>query len=115
MGRRMAALVCLLAVATTALAAPPRTSPEYEVKAAFIYNFAKFVEWPRGSGADEPFVVTVLGADPFGRALEDALRGKTVAGRPIVLRRAARLDEVGASRILFISDSEEPALASILT
>lgn len=84
------------------------------MKAAFIYNFAKFVEWPQGARADEPFVVTVLGADPFGRALEDALRGKTVEGRPIVLRRAARLDEVGASQILFISGSEAPALASIL-
>lgn len=109
-----AALAGLLAAATTTFAAPPRTSPEYEVKAAFIYNFAKFVEWPHGPQADEPFVVTVLGADPFGQALEDALRGKTVGERPIVLRRAARLDEVGASQILFISGSEEPALASIL-
>ncbi len=110
----MAASVCLLAAATTAQAAPPRTSPEYQVKAAYIYNFAKFVEWPSGSQADEPFVVTVLGADPFGRALEDAVRGKSVNGRPIVLRRAATLEEVGASQILFISDSEQPELPSIL-
>jgi uncharacterized protein DUF4154 len=111
---RVLALIGLLAAATTALAGSPRTSPEYEVKAAFIYNFAKFVEWPRGSQADEPFVVTVLGADPFGRALEDALRDKTVGGRPIVLRRAATVDELGASQIIFISDSERPALPSIL-
>ena len=114
MSTRALAFVCLLAAATTTLAAPPRTSPEYEVKAAFIYNFAKFVEWPQGTGASEPFVVTVLGADPFGRALEDALRGKSVGGRPIVLRRAATLDELGDSQIVFISGSEEPGLASIL-
>jgi hypothetical protein len=98
----------------TASAAPPRASSEYEVKAAFIYNFAKFVEWPSAAGADMPFVVTVLGEDPFGQALEDALRGKSVGGRPIVLRRARALDEVGPSQILFISDSEKPALPSIL-
>jgi hypothetical protein len=56
----------------------------------------------------------VLGADPFGPSLEDALRGKAVGSRPIVLRRAARLEDVGASQILFISGSEQPALASIL-
>jgi YfiR/HmsC-like len=111
---RATAIVCLLGAAATAFAAPPRTSPEYEVKAAFIYNFAKFVEWPSPSASDVPFVVTVLGADPFGQALEDALRDKSVQGRRIVLRRAATIGDVGASQILFISDSEQPALASIL-
>lgn len=72
------------------------------------------MEWPSGSPAEGPFVVTVLGTDPFGQALEDALRGKSVGGRPIVLRRARTVEDVGASQILFISASEEPALASIL-
>jgi hypothetical protein len=56
----------------------------------------------------------VLGADPFGQALDDALRDKSVQGRHIVLRRARTVGDVGASQILFISDSEKPALASIL-
>jgi hypothetical protein len=60
-------------------ARPAEPPTEYEVKAAFIYNFAKFVEWPRETGsAKGVFIVTILGRDPFGDALDDTLRGKTI-------------------------------------
>jgi hypothetical protein len=72
------------------------------------------VEWPEGERSDEPFVVTVLGADPFGDALQDALRGKAVGRRPIVLRLVSRVEDVGPTEILFISGSEEPRLDAIL-
>lgn len=107
------AAACLLAAAAV-LAAPPRAAPDHAVKAAFIYNLAQFVHWPAGDRPDEPFVVTVLGADPIGAALQDALRGRAVGRRPIVLRLAATMDEVGPTQILFISGSEESRLASIL-
>lgn len=98
-------------------AAPePRASSEYEVKAAFLYNFAKFVEWPQDGRLEaEPFVITVLGDDPFGRVLDDTLRGKTVGRSAIALRRAARIEDVGRSEILFISDSERTRLSPILS
>jgi hypothetical protein len=88
---------------------------EYEVKAAFLYNFARFVEWPRDApGEDGAFVVTVLGRDPFGSVLDDTLRGKTIDGKRVVVRRALRSEDVGRSHILFISDSEKDRLPEIL-
>lgn len=88
---------------------------EYEVKAAFLYNFARFVEWPLDApGDDRTFVVTVLGRDPFGRALDETLRGKKIDEKPVVVRRVLRSEEVGRSHIVFISDSEEERLPAIL-
>lgn len=114
----MRAAALLVFLAGSALAASPTadTLPtEYEVKAAFLYNFAKYVEWPRDpQRAAEPFVVTVLGEDPFGSILDDAFEGKAIDHRRIVLRRVTRTEEVGASQILFISHSEAGQLPGIL-
>jgi hypothetical protein len=105
----------LLATARPLATAEAPASSEYEVKAAFIYNFAKFVEWPPDDGAPvRPFVIVVLGKDPFGRSLDDMLRGKTIGGSAIDIRRVARIDDVGRCEILFISDSERTRLAPIL-
>jgi hypothetical protein len=62
---------------------------EYQVKAVFLFNFTQFVSWPRESFADPqaPFVIGILGRDPFGRALDDAVRGEQVGGRPLVIER----------------------------
>jgi uncharacterized protein DUF4154 len=110
---RAVAALCL-ALATVRLAAGAAGPGEYEVKAAFLYNFARFVEWPRAPGPDGEFVVTVLGRDPFGSVLDDTLRGKTIDDKRIVVRRASRPEEVGQSRIVFICDSETERLPSIL-
>jgi hypothetical protein len=94
-------------------AAPPS---EYEVKAACIYNFAKFVEWPAAAqprDGDE-FVITILGEDPFGGLLEETLRGKAVGQRRITVRRAVRAADLGRSQILFVSDSEAGRLSEVL-
>lgn len=109
---RAGAAACLaLAALRFAAAAGPG---EYEVKAAFLYNFARFVEWPRDPQGGEEFVVTVLGRDPFGTVLDDTLRGKTVGEQRIVIRRAERAEEVRGSRIVFICDSEKERLPAIL-
>jgi hypothetical protein len=95
--------------------ATPAGPSEYEVKAAFLYNFARFVEWPRDApGGDRTFVVTVLGRDPFGSALDDTLRGKKIDDKQVVVRRVARSEDVGRSHIVFISDSEKERLPAIL-
>jgi hypothetical protein len=108
------ALVLAAAPATLALAEPQGVG-EYKVKAAFLYNFTKFVEWPDRAFPDAaaPFVVAVLGDDPFGDAL-DVLKGKTAQGRPIVVRRAASLDALGHFHLLFIASSEKSRLWSVL-
>lgn len=106
-------LACLLAAASAS--AQPRQAKEYEVKAAYLYNFARFVDWPEAAFPTEnaPLVVAVLGESPFGPAL-DSLVGKTAKGRPLQVRRARRLDELPGVHLLFIADSERQRLSVIL-
>jgi hypothetical protein len=112
LSRRAAlALVALLAVRPAA--AQPSPPTEYEVRAAFLFHFARFIEWPPATQRDD-FVIAVLGRDPFGETLDRVLAGKTFGTRRIVLRRGATLDELGDVRVLFIANSEKPHLAEIL-
>jgi hypothetical protein len=92
---------------------PPRPS-EYAVKAAFMYNFAKFVDWPADPARRGPFIVGVLGDDPFGVVLDRTLAGKKVQDRPLVVKRMIRVDDVGEADLLFVSSSEDAKLAQIL-
>jgi uncharacterized protein DUF4154 len=112
----LAALVLASATAGAPADAPPAAAAptEYEVKAAFLYNFARFVEWPPESLRAEQFVIVVLGRDPFGAVLDDTVSGKTVGGRPIQVRRASRVDEVRDAQIVFVSASEAPDTPAIL-
>lgn len=91
----------------------PDTVPEYEVKAAMIYNFALFVEWPNGVSSRSPITVGVLGDDPFGPILETTFRGKTAQGRGFQVRRFARLEELQPCEILFIAQSERKRFPEI--
>lgn len=88
---------------------------EYKVKAAFLYNFAKFVEWPDLKNADSsyPFIFGVLGDDPFGSEL-DNIQNKVVAGRPISIKRFASLDDYKPCHILFINIEEKDILKTML-
>lgn len=112
---REVAVASLLFGAPLMAAASAQTPTEYQVKAAFLYNFAKFIQWPSEPPVDEgAFVISILGRDPFGRALDDTLQGKTIDNRKIILRRVSRVEDVGPSQILFISDSERDRLPQIL-
>lgn len=90
---------------------------EYQVKAAFLYNFLKFVEWPAETG-DAPWVIGVLGHDPFGDMLDTTVRGKIVNGRSIEVRRYVKPADVKDCNILFVGREEfeklGPALQPIL-
>lgn len=94
----------------------PREAPEYALKAAFLLNFAKYVEWPPHAfdKPDTPFLVGVLGSDPFGDELERTFRNKTVRGRAFRVQRFRDLRELQRSHMLFISRSEGPRLANVL-
>lgn len=89
---------------------------EYQVKAVFLFNFAQFVDWPSGAFPDSiaPFVIGVLGDDPFGPMLDDAVRGETVRGHPLEVRRFRKIEDVKTCHILFISSSEERHLDAIV-
>lgn len=99
-------------------AAPAAAAPaEYQVKAVFLFNFTQFVDWPAESfpGPDAPFVIGVLGKDPFGSQLDEVVRGETVNKRPLVVERYRSVDEIRNCNILFIGSSELRSLSQILT
>jgi hypothetical protein len=85
---------------------------EYEVKAVYLYQFAKFVRWP-GSGQDV-FPICLLGYDPFGSALNSTVDGESLDGKKLVIRRIASAEQVTGCRILFISSSEHSRVGGIL-
>jgi hypothetical protein len=115
-----AAIAGALLLAAGVPAAAPQAAPrEHDVKAAFLYHFAQLVEWPEAAGAPgDPFVVGVVGPDPFGAALEQALHGKSVRSRPLEVRRFPTVGALGAARpqVLFVAgdaDAVERALAAV--
>jgi len=89
---------------------------EYQVKAAFLYNFAKFVEWPEEAfqNQSEPLMVCVLGEDPFGRAFDDVVAGKKIDGRALAVRRMSDARQAKGCRMLFVSSSEPKSVLSVL-
>jgi hypothetical protein len=89
---------------------------EYKVKAAFIYNFAKFVEWPPQKIGSEsaPLVIGVLGPNLFGDELENALKGRQINGRDIVVRQFDDVEAAKGAHLLFISVNDETKLRKAL-
>ena len=88
-------------------------TPEYGVKAAYLYNFLKFTEWPNNEALTS-FTLCVYGKDPFGGFLDETVRGKQASGLPVLVRRLPGGDErVDGCQILFISSSER--LETVLT
>lgn len=92
-------------------------SKEYQVKAAFLYNFTKFVEWPsqRFTDATAPIVVGILGQNPFGHELENIVRNRTVNGRSIVVRELASVAEARDVHLLFVSAAETKRFGELTT
>lgn len=90
------------------VAAQSENSREYELKAAFMHNFARFAEWPESAFAtsNSPIVIALLGDDPFGRVLDETVRRETIGGRRLLVERHRRAEEVKTCHILFVSQSE---------
>ena len=109
-------IVWLMAEICGCSAALGQSANQYQVKAAFLYNFAKFIEWPPQSfkGPDDPIAICVVGLNPFGAMIEDTVRGKTLDGRAFVVRNVPNVQQTGGCHILFISSSERKQVQSIL-
>ena len=111
-------IVSLIAIvdAGAGVIAQDLVQSEARLKSAFIFNFAKFVEWPSDafSEPNSPLVVGVVGKDILGPALEQLIQGKSVNGRPMVVRRFAVGQELKPCHILFVSGKNEGNLAQIL-
>jgi hypothetical protein len=90
---------------------------EYEVKAAYLYNFGRFVQWSARATAalSEPFTICVLGEDPFGPILDATIAGESIDGRKVVAKRISGPQEALNCQILFIGSSEGDKLKEILT
>jgi hypothetical protein len=105
---------CLLG----APAAPAQSEPlsEYQVKAAFLYNFAKFIDWPPETFpvGNAPIQVCMVGEDPFGPVLEHTFEGKTVNGHDLMIHHTNQVQQLKGCQIAFISDSERKHLPEIL-
>jgi hypothetical protein len=115
------ALVSILAVSllvggVLSPKARAQSPSEYQVKAAFLYNFAKFVEWPSNLFRDghDPLVLCVAGDDSFGNLLDAVVQGKMANGRLLTVRRLQREDEARGCQILFISSSERNRVRPVL-
>jgi hypothetical protein len=113
--RHLPTLACFLAIAMTA-AAQSAQAPEYEVKAAFLYNFVKFVDWPSQAfpAPSTPFRVCVLGRDPFGDALQRIVQGKSVSGRSIFSTSLQFPTQARSCHILFVSRANPETLSLAL-
>jgi hypothetical protein len=106
------AAAAALWLAVPAVAQRPR---EYQVKAAYLYGFGRFVEWPAAApvAGDGAFVLCVLGEDPFGRLLDQAAEGGVMKKQPVSVRRIARPEDGAGCDTLFVSASEQPRLLRI--
>jgi hypothetical protein len=112
------ALVCLVTVHPSPGLAQPASSetpPEYLIKAAYLYHFAMFIEWPADAfpAAGLPITIGVLGSDPFGSTLDATIRGKKIDGRPLVVKQLQWNDDVRHSHILFVASSEAGRIAEL--
>jgi hypothetical protein len=98
------------------VAAQSAPAREYQVKAVFLFNFLQFVEWPATVFPDErsPIRIGVLGDDPFGPALEEAIRDETINQRRLVVTRSHRVEDLRDCHLVFISKSENRRINTIL-
>lgn len=108
------ALIILGGAASKAEDAPPL---EYQVKAAFLVKFALFVEWPAATtnaDTNAPFVIGVLGKDPFGKNFDDAVKNERIHGHPVEVRRGLELSELNGCAVIFVCASESKRMEELL-
>lgn len=100
----------------TALAARGETTSEYALKAAYLYNIAKFVTWPDSvyRANHDSLVIAITGGDPFGPELDKLLAGRTAGGRPIRLRRVSSGAELRKAQVVFVNQLDPVAVTGLL-
>jgi hypothetical protein len=111
------AFAMIIAMGTTAAnAALGQAVDEYQVKAAYMYNFAKFVDWPAGTlgGSTQPLIFCVLGQTPLSQTLRDTLSGKLVDQRPLEFRQVSDSKQASKCQILFVSLADKKQMRQTL-
>jgi len=114
--RAIARALVATAAAAAAATASAGAQREYAIKAAFLYNFARYVQWPQPapSGERGPLTIGVLGPDPFGPILDEIAASKTIGARKLVVRRFATLDRYTPCDILFVSSPMARQVEAVL-
>lgn len=109
-------LLALMTGLTCAVSqAEAQGSGEYPVKAAFLFNFAKFVDWPSDAlGEGAPIIIGIIGDDPFGGVIDQLVAGKSASGHPVVVRRFKWGQDLRQCHILFVSQSEQKRIPQII-
>jgi hypothetical protein len=96
-------------------AAAQRSRPEeYQVKAVYLFNFGKFIEWPAASARNESFTICVLGLDPFGPMLDATIAGEAIDTHKLVAKRIVSAQDAADCRILYIASSEAARVKEIV-
>ena len=111
------ALAGLLSLAAVTPARSQATPPvEYQVKAAFLFNFAKFVEWPSDALPSDksPITLCVFKQDPFGSALDEIIQGKTINNHQVLARRVNELPDLKSCQLVFLGKQEDKGLSEVL-
>jgi hypothetical protein len=108
--------VCWLFWSVPNLLALNEGSVEYSVKLAFLYNFAKFIEWPPGSYRDSgaPMAICIIGHDPFSSDMEGELQSRTVGGHPVEFRTMRPTDTLSVCQIVFVPATEKAQVDRIV-
>ena len=90
-------------------------SQEYQVKAAFLYNFAKFVKWPDDAREkSEAFVIGIYGPDPFGNDIDELLKDEKIDNRPVIVHRFKNLKSIDFCHVLFVTDERPQRLRELM-
>src|SRR5947207_349431 len=111
----MVFLSLLLSTLLSSIPVQAPAVPEYRLKATFLFQFTQFVDWPAAAFASRqaPLVIGVLGQDPFGTFLDEAVRGEKVENRALSIERYRRLEDVANCQVLFVSRSEAGRIQQI--
>ncbi len=116
--RRASFLALLLAILLPAPhSAGAKLTHEYDLKAAFLFHFAQFVQWPAEALPEKntPLTIGILGEDPFGKSLDEMVANESVGGHKLLVRRFQRVSQADSCHILFVSSSEKSRLDEVLS
>lgn len=108
--------ISILAMGPGGQRAPAQVLSDYQVKAAYLYNFAKFIQWPAEAFASDqsPLLLCIVGEDPFGPSLDGIAQGKTINGHAFVVRRTTNLDDIKVCQIIFTGSSDKRKISAVL-
>jgi hypothetical protein len=111
-----AGVILLLTGFISAQEKPASNSTEYQLKAVFLYNFTRFIDWPENAfhSVDAPFVIGIVGDNPFGNYLQEVVNNDSVGLHPIIIKYFSKPEKVADCHLLFINSNDPEQIKSVL-